>query len=173
MPPDDHLGPPGTGGRRLVLSGDLRAEIVAWCLQAYPEEGCGLIAGDPLVGVVLAWHPTPNAARSGRLYRIDGRDYLRADRAAESANMSIIGVVHSHTHTDPYPSLTDVEQAPDPSWHYVLVSLRHELASVRSYRIVDGTVTEEPVTEEPVTEEPVTEEPVTEEPATASERLVR
>ena len=50
----------------------------------------------------------------------------------------MIGVFHSHTHTDPYPSPTDVVQAPDPAWHYVLVSLRHEVASVRSYRIVDG-----------------------------------
>ena len=44
---------------------------------------------------------------------------------------------HSHTHTDAYPSPTDLGQAPDPAWHYVLVSLRHEVASVRSYRIVE------------------------------------
>lgn len=52
---------------------------------------------------------------------------------------------HSHTHTEAYPSPTDVAQAPDPSWHYVLVSLRDTEPVVRSYRIVDGLVTEEPV----------------------------
>ena len=52
---------------------------------------------------------------------------------------------HSHTHTDAYPSPTDVRQAPDPSWHYVLVSLKDPEPVLRSYRIVDGTVSEEPV----------------------------
>ena len=55
---------------------------------------------------------------------------------------------HSHTHTDAYPSPTDVAQAPDPAWHYVLVSLRAELPSVRSYRVVDGDISEELVVEE-------------------------
>jgi proteasome lid subunit RPN8/RPN11 len=88
---------------------------------------------------------TRNAARSSRLYTVDPLDHLRADRDAESSGLSIIGVFHSHTHTDAYPSPTDVAQAPDPGWHYVLVSLRDELPSLRSYRIVDGTIYEEPV----------------------------
>ena len=46
---------------------------------------------------------------------------------------------------EPNPSPTDVAQAPDPSWHYVVVSLRLEVASVRSFRIVDGLVEEEPI----------------------------
>ena len=70
---------------------------------------------------------------------IDGVDL------ALDADLDIVGVVHSHTHTEPYPSPTDVQQAPDPSWHYVIVSLRDIAPMVRSYRIVDGTITEEPV----------------------------
>ena len=50
---------------------------------------------------------------------------------------------HSHTHSEPYPSPTDIGQAPDPEWHYVIVSLKREAPETRSYRIVDGTVTEE------------------------------
>jgi proteasome lid subunit RPN8/RPN11 len=57
----------------------------------------------------------------------------------------VIGVFHSHTNTDPYPSPTDVAQAPDPAWHYVVVSLRDEVASVCSYRIVDGLITREAI----------------------------
>jgi [CysO sulfur-carrier protein]-S-L-cysteine hydrolase len=56
-----------------------------------------------------------------------------------------MGVFHSHTHTDAYPSPTDVAQATDPGWHYVLVSLRDIEPVVRSYRIVAGQVEEEPV----------------------------
>ncbi|HVB07166.1 MAG TPA: M67 family metallopeptidase [Acidimicrobiales bacterium] len=129
----------------LTLDEEQLAAIVAHCLAELPNEGCGLIAGDPASGVVHTVFPTRNAAASARLYTVDPRDHLRADREAEAAGASIIGVFHSHTHTDPYPSPTDVAQAPDPTWHYVLVSLRDELPSLRSYRIVGGEVSEEAV----------------------------
>jgi proteasome lid subunit RPN8/RPN11 len=54
--------------------------------------------------------------------------------------------MHSHTHTEAYPSPTDVAQAPDPSWHYVIVSLKRPDAVLRSYRIADGEIAEEGVT---------------------------
>ena len=63
----------------------------------------------------------------------------------EDAGLELIAVYHSHTHTLAYPSPTDVEQAVDPNWHYVLVSLADEAPSVRSYRIVDGNIAEEPI----------------------------
>ena len=56
-----------------------------------------------------------------------------------------MGVFHSHTHSDAYPSPTDIEQAPDPGWHYVLVSLRYSHPVLRSYRIIEGKVSEESV----------------------------
>lgn len=130
---------------RLVLTALQLEEVVAHCLRAFPEEGCGLLAGDPSTGKVLRVFPTANESRSSRVYTVDPRDLLRADRESEAAGMVILGVFHSHTHTDPYPSPTDVDQAPDPGWHYVLVSLRDELASLRSYRIAGGAVTEETV----------------------------
>ena len=132
----------GTG---LTLTPDQWAAMVAHCLAAYPEEGCGLLGGDPHSGQVGTVFPTANAAASARVYTVDPRDHLRADRAAEDAGQSIIGVFHSHTHTDAYPSDTDTRQAPDPTWHYVLVSLRDTHPVVRSYRVVDGTVAEEVV----------------------------
>ena len=91
------------------------------------------------------FYPCQNIARSSRVYTVDPKEHLRADRDAESRGLEIIGVVHSHTHTEAYPSPTDVAQAPDPGWHYVIVSLRHEAPVLRSYRIVDGEVMEEPV----------------------------
>ena len=76
----------------------------------------------------MRFYPTANAAASSRVYTVDPRDHLRADRDAEDDGLEIIGVMHSHTHTEAYPSPTDVAQAPDPSWHYVIVSLRHDAA---------------------------------------------
>lgn len=129
----------------LALTRDQWSTMVAHCVRAYPDEGCGLLGGDPATGVVGTVYPTANAAASARLYTVDPRDHLRADRAAEDAGQTIIGVFHSHTHTDAYPSPTDVAQAPDPGWHYVIVSLRDTHPVLRSFRIVDGDVTEEPV----------------------------
>jgi proteasome lid subunit RPN8/RPN11 len=108
-------------------------------------EGCGLLVGHSGDAAVLQVVPTRNSAASSRLYSVDSLDFLRADRAAEAAGLEVIGVFHSHTHTDPYPSPTDVAQAPDPGWHYAIVSLRHEVPSIRSYRIRQGEVLEEPV----------------------------
>ncbi len=132
----------------LVLEPEHHTAMVAHALRGFPLEACGLLAGeeDPDgVGTVRRFYPCENAAASGKLYTVAPRDHLRADRDAESNGWQIIGVVHSHTHTDAYPSSTDVAEAPDPAWHYVIVSLRDEEPSVRSYRIVDEMITEEAV----------------------------
>lgn len=120
--------------------------MVAHSLTELPNEACGLIVGG-VDGLVVSFHPCRNAAASAKVYTLDPRDHLRVDREAEDAGLAVIGVVHSHTHTDAYPSPTDVNQAPDPSWHYVIVSLRHPDPAVRSYRIIDGIASEEPIVE--------------------------
>jgi proteasome lid subunit RPN8/RPN11 len=127
----------------LTLSRSIYQQMVAHCLDGYPLEACGLLAGRGETAHTCS--PTANAAASARVYTVDPKDMLRADRDAEAAGDQLIGVFHSHTHTDAYPSPTDVDQAPDPGWHYVLVSLRDVEPVVRSYRIVEGKITEEPV----------------------------
>ena len=117
--------------------------MVAHCLDCFPLEACGLLAG--VQSQVHDIYPASNAARSARLYTVEPVDLLRADRSAEAAGLSLIGVWHSHTHTPALPSPTDVDQAPDPDWHYVLVSLSDSEPVVRSYRIIAGQVEEEPV----------------------------
>lgn len=129
----------------LRLSHESHLAVIGHLYDGLPDEACGLLAGHPRLGRVDRFYPTGNVAASSRVYTVDPRDHLRADRDAEDRGMEIIGVVHSHTHTEAYPSPTDVAQAPDPSWHYVIVSLKREEPVLRSYRIVDGTITEEPV----------------------------
>jgi proteasome lid subunit RPN8/RPN11 len=129
----------------LRLAASAHAAILGHAYDGLPDEACGLLLGDPRTGSAPVFHPTANAAASSRVYSIGPRDYLDADDAAADAGLAIIGVVHSHTHTDAYPSPTDVAQAPDPDWHYVIVSLRDEAPVLRSYRTVDEAVTEEPV----------------------------
>jgi proteasome lid subunit RPN8/RPN11 len=120
-------------------------EIIGHVYDGLPDEACGLLGGHAIDGRVDVFYPTRNAAASSRIYTVDPKDHLRADRDAEDRGLEIIGVVHSHTHTEAYPSPTDVAQAPDPSWHYVIVSLKREAPVLRSYRLVEGEIAEESV----------------------------
>lgn len=129
----------------LTLPRPVHDKMVAHCLDGLPDEACGLLAGDPDTGGVERCYPTRNVAASAKLYTVDPKEHLLADRDAEASGRSIIGVFHSHTHTEAYPSPTDVAQAPDPSWHYVIVSLRDAEPVTRSYRIVGAQITEEPI----------------------------
>jgi [CysO sulfur-carrier protein]-S-L-cysteine hydrolase len=129
----------------LRLPRDMYMEMVAHCLSGLPDEACGLLVGSYGGDEAAHLFPTSNAAASAMLYEIDPKEMLRVDRAARALDADIMGVFHSHTHTDAYPSPTDVAQATDPGWHYVLVSLRDTHPVLRSYRIRDGEITEEPV----------------------------
>ena len=129
----------------LTLSNEVWLQMVGHAYDGLPDEACGLFAGEPATGLVRVFYPCRNAAASSRVYTVDPRDHLAADRDAEKRGLELLGVMHSHTHTEAYPSPTDVDQAPDPAWHYVIVSLKREAPVLRSYRIVDGSITEEPV----------------------------
>lgn len=136
----------------LHLPADAHAAMLAHALDCFPLESCGLIAGSPgSVGspgepARVDWFvPCDNIAASSKVYTLDPRQHLAADRRAEDEGGQIIGVVHSHTHTEPYPSPTDVATAIDPQWHYLIISLRDDEPMLRSWRIVDNEVTEEPV----------------------------
>jgi hypothetical protein len=83
-------------------------------------------------------------AESAKLYTIDPSDHYRAEIDADQRLGDQRCCAQPH-HSEPYPSATDVAQAPDPAWHYVIVSLKRDAPELRSYRIVDGTIEEEPV----------------------------
>ena len=134
----------------LRLSAEQYGVIVAHCFDGLPDEACGMLAGpmnaggEP-TGAISAVTPCRNADASARTYTVEPRDLLRAMRDADARGDEIVGVWHSHTHTDAYPSQTDVRQAVDPAWLYVLVSLRHGEPALRAYRIRDGVIAEVPV----------------------------
>jgi [CysO sulfur-carrier protein]-S-L-cysteine hydrolase len=131
----------------LRLDADQYRTVVAHCYDGLPEEACGVLAGpvddvgEPS-GFVSAVYPCVNADASARTYTVDSRDLLHAMRDAESRGEELVGVWHSHTHTDAYPSSTDVRQAVDPTWWYVIVSLRDDAPMLRAYRIVDEEIAE-------------------------------
>jgi proteasome lid subunit RPN8/RPN11 len=130
--------------------------IVAHARRDHPDEACGVVAGpegsdrpERLVEMV-------NAAGSPTFYEFDSTDLLQLYKEMDQNDEEPVVVYHSHTATEAYPSRTDIGLAMEPNAHYVLVSTRDCLNSgggnndgpveFRSYRIVDGEVTEEEVT---------------------------
>jgi [CysO sulfur-carrier protein]-S-L-cysteine hydrolase len=130
----------------LVIRADLVDAILAHARRDHPDEACGILAGPQGSDRPERHIPMLNAERSPTFFRFDSGEQLRVWRALDDADEAAVVIYHSHTATEAYPSRTDVHLAAEPDAHYVLVSTRdpdrHEL---RSYRIVDGTVTEEPV----------------------------
>jgi [CysO sulfur-carrier protein]-S-L-cysteine hydrolase len=136
----------------LTLTRPVWLQIVGHAYDGLPDEACGLLAGPPPStgdGMARAFYPCRNAAGSSRVYTVDPGDHLRADRDAEGNGREIVGVMHSHTHTEAYPSPTDLEQAVDPNWHYVIVSLRRAEPALRSFHLVEDKAEEEAVTVTP------------------------
>jgi [CysO sulfur-carrier protein]-S-L-cysteine hydrolase len=131
----------------LRLTESQYATILGNCYDGLPNEACGILVGpfggnlEP-TGQVSAALPAANVDASAITYTIDPRDILKAGRLAEANRDEIVGVWHSHTHTDPYPSPTDVAKAVDPAWLYVIVSLRDLTPMLRAYRIRDGVIAE-------------------------------
>ena len=87
-----------------------------------------------------------NAERSPTFYRFDSVEQLKVWREMDRGDEEPVVIYHSHTATEAYPSRTDVSFASEPNAHYVLISTRDpETEEIRSYRIVDGEITEEPI----------------------------
>lgn len=127
----------------LVFPAQAYAEMIGDAYDGYPLEACGLLVGKG--SRVHRFVACTNGAASARVYTIPGKELLRAEMAAEDDGLEIIGVFHSHTHSEPYPSPTDVAQAPDPGWFYVIVSLKRDAPEPRCYRIRDEVVSEVPI----------------------------
>ena len=133
----------------LDLTPQVHDAMVAHALDGLPDEACGLFAARPGTTAVERFFAMANAAASSQLYQLDGREMMKVEAEADAAGLEIIGVMHSHTHTSAYPSPTDVRDAaasdPFGLWHFVIVSLKHPEPALRSFRIHEGEIAEEPV----------------------------
>ena len=131
----------------LEIRRDLVEAIIAHARRDHPDEACGVVAGPIGSDRPERFVPMTNAERSPTFYRFDSLEQLKVWREMDDLDEEPVVIYHSHTSTEAYPSRTDISYASEPTAHYLLVSTREELAEpeVRSYRIVDGAVTEEDV----------------------------
>lgn len=131
----------------LTIRADLVEAMVAHARADHPDEACGIVAGPEGSDRPERFVAMINAERSPTFYRFDSGEQLKLWREMDSRDEEPVVIYHSHTATEAYPSRTDISFASEPLTHYVLISTRdpdeHEL---RSYRIADGVVTEEPIT---------------------------
>ncbi|XVQ88031.1 Mov34/MPN/PAD-1 family protein [Microbispora siamensis] len=130
----------------LTISRELVDKIVAHARADHPDEACGVVAGPAGSDRPERFVPMENAERSPTFYRFDSMEQFRVWREMDDRDEVPVVIYHSHTATEAYPSRTDISYASEPDAHYVLVSTASEEETrFRSYRIVDGVVTEEEV----------------------------
>lgn len=124
--------------------------IVAHAKRDHPVEACGMVVGPIGSDRPERFIEMVNAAGSPTFYEYDSTDLLQLYREMDDRDEEPVVIYHSHTATEAYPSVTDINLAGEPGAHYVLVSTTAHgnndgPVEFRSYRIVDGVVTEEEV----------------------------
>lgn len=132
----------------LTISRAIVDAIMQQSRDEYPDECCGVILGPVGQDKAVRHKVMVNAAHSPTFYEFDPKDLLALYREVDDNDEEIVVIYHSHTETEAFPSRTDIAYAGEPGAHYVLVSTREQIAPAtefRSFRIIDGVVTEEPV----------------------------
>ncbi|MBM7799809.1 proteasome lid subunit RPN8/RPN11 [Microlunatus panaciterrae] len=124
--------------------------MVAHARADHPDEACGVITGPAGSDQPQRFVQMANADRSPTFFRFDPQEQFALYKQLDDLDEEIVVVYHSHTATEAYPSRTDISYASEPQAHYVLVSTAAAGAEegpveVRSYRIVEGAVTEEEI----------------------------
>jgi [CysO sulfur-carrier protein]-S-L-cysteine hydrolase len=129
----------------LKIPKELIDEIVAHARDAHPNESCGILAGKNSVPTHI--YKMKNADPNPRIrYLMETQEQFWAFKNMRHNGLEVIAIYHSHPHTEAYPSPTDVKLAYYPEAYYILTSLQEpQNPVVRSFRILDGKITEEPI----------------------------
>ena len=107
----------------------------------FPFEVCGLLAGAQ--GRVLKHYAIPNAARSMTYYSMNPKAMLHAMNEIDDNDWELLAIYHSHTHTEAFPSSTDVQLAVYREPVYLIISLQdQDQPIIRGFGIIDGEITE-------------------------------
>ena len=130
----------------LTIDQSIYDAIVDHARRDHPDEACGIVAGPEGSDRPERFIPMTNAARSPTFHEYDGEEHRAVDAEMWERDEDYVILYHSHTSTEAYPSRTDISIASYPQAHYVVVSTRDPVdVEFRSFRIVDGEVTEEEV----------------------------
>jgi proteasome lid subunit RPN8/RPN11 len=130
----------------MVIDPALLDELIAHAKEEFDAECCGMVAyADAANGRARAVrvHRATNIFASRKRFEIDGKEVLHTINEFEDEGWDLGAIYHSHTHTDPYPSQTDINFAANwPGLEWVIVGLAGEEPEVRCYLIDGGEVRE-------------------------------
>ena len=138
----------------LKLSKPFYEEMVAHCRSAYPKEACGILAGavaqrltpNDQRRVVVAVYPMRNVEDSPIGYSMDPKEQLAVEKQMRTRGQNMLGIYHSHTASEAYPSSVDVSLAISPDVSYVLIALKDQRQPImKSYRIEGAVIQSEAV----------------------------
>ncbi len=137
------MGMPGSRplNREILLPASLSEEILVHCLSVRPEEGCGLVAADSS-GRAVAVLPITNALHSPVRYQMETREQFDAMKRLRREGWSLWAIFHSHPHSEPAPSPTDIRLAFYPDCLYIIAGLGTDPPILRCFSIVDGKISE-------------------------------
>ncbi|HSD48843.1 MAG TPA: M67 family metallopeptidase [Actinomycetota bacterium] len=117
-------------------------EMAEHGLREFPNEACGLVAGRD--GAPVRFFAMRNLDASPASYRLDPKEQLQVFDRMDEEGLELLGIFHTHTHSEAYPSETDRRLAFYPEASYLVMSLSdREHPVLRAFRIVDGEVAEE------------------------------
>ena len=116
--------------------------VVAHAREEAPAECCGVLVGRG--GDVVEAIRTRNAADGPTRFLIDPRDHFAAIRSARARQLEVVGYYHSHPHSAPQPSETDLAEANYPDHLSLIVSLASDPPVLRLYCFDGRNFLEEP-----------------------------
>ena len=123
------------------LPAGVAEDLLAHCFSVRPEEGCGLIAADAH-NTPVAVLPVQNALHSPVRYQMETREQFDAMKRIRREGWTLWGIFHSHPHSEPVPSPTDIRLAFYPECFYLIAGLASNPPVIRCFSIVDGQVNE-------------------------------
>jgi proteasome lid subunit RPN8/RPN11 len=129
----------------LIITPRFIEAMIAQARKEHPLETCGIIAGAEGSNKPKRLIAMQNVAQSRTFFQFDAKQQLQVWREMTARSEEPIVIYHSHTDSIAYPSREDILYASEPQAHYVIIGInsRDNSESVRSFRIVNGTVTEE------------------------------
>ena len=125
----------------IILPRKFAKEINKHAIQEYPNECCGILAGTK--NQFLQLFRMTNVETSPYRFSWNPKELFKAWTTMEDNQWEHRAVYHSHTHSQAYPSDTDVRLAGWPDAFYLIISLADkENPIMRIFRIIDGVISE-------------------------------
>jgi proteasome lid subunit RPN8/RPN11 len=129
----------------LTIPRNIHEAMLRHGLEQKPNECCGFLGADAnrFVKLLVA---ADNIDKSTITFRIGPKATEAAYRLCEDKGLEVVAIYHSHTGSDPVPSIADVYQAnaslmtADPDFRWIIMGLRDPESPVtKAYRITgDG-----------------------------------